>query len=133
MPFQELSRRKRKDVKVEDILVRVCLFGFDLLYLNGEVRASKAEWGQPYTINDVFQSLLQKPLSERRRLLREHFQEVQLEFAFAKWSDAEAVEEIQTFLDESVKDGCEGLMVKMLESDASHYEPSRRSVNWLKV
>ena len=39
MPFQELSRRKRKDVKVEDILVRVCLFGFDLLYLNGEVRS----------------------------------------------------------------------------------------------
>ncbi|KAF9787157.1 DNA ligase I [Thelephora terrestris] len=114
MPFQELSRRKRKDVKVEDIVVRVCLFGFDLLYLNGE-------------------SLLQKPLSERRKLLREHFQEVHLEFAFAKWSDAEAVEEIQTFLDESVKDGCEGLMVKMLDSDASHYEPSRRSVNWLKV
>ena len=37
MPFQELSRRKRKDVKVEDIQVRVCLFAFDLLYLNGEV------------------------------------------------------------------------------------------------
>ena len=38
-PFQELSKRKRKDVKVEDIEVWVCLFGFDLLYLNGEVRA----------------------------------------------------------------------------------------------
>jgi DNA ligase 1 len=38
MPFQELSKRKRKDVKVEDIQVRVCLFAFDLLYLNGEVR-----------------------------------------------------------------------------------------------
>lgn len=37
LPFQELSRRKRKDVKVEDIKVRVCLFAFDLLYLNGEV------------------------------------------------------------------------------------------------
>ena len=37
LPFQELSRRKRKDVKVEDIKVWVCLFGFDLLYLNGEV------------------------------------------------------------------------------------------------
>ena len=37
MPFQELSKRKRKDVKVEDIQVRVCLFVFDLLYLNGEV------------------------------------------------------------------------------------------------
>lgn len=40
LPFQELSRRKRKDVKVEDIQVRVCLFGFDLLYLNGEVSAA---------------------------------------------------------------------------------------------
>jgi DNA ligase-1 len=37
MPFQELSRRKRKDVKVEDIQVKVCLFAFDLIYLNGEV------------------------------------------------------------------------------------------------
>ena len=43
MPFQELSRRKRKDVKVEDIQVRVCLFAFDLLYLNGEVRAAHLE------------------------------------------------------------------------------------------
>lgn len=39
MPFQELSKRKRKDVKVEDIQVRVCLFAFDLLYLNDEVNA----------------------------------------------------------------------------------------------
>ena len=39
LPFQELSKRKRKDVKVEDIQVRVCLFGFDLLYLNGEVKS----------------------------------------------------------------------------------------------
>ena len=37
LPFQELSRRKRKDVKVEDITVKVCLFGFDLIYLNGQV------------------------------------------------------------------------------------------------
>lgn len=37
LPFQELSKRKRKDVKVEDIQVKVCLFAFDLLYLNGEV------------------------------------------------------------------------------------------------
>ena len=37
MPFQELSRRKRKDVKIEDIQVRVCIFAFDLIYLNGEV------------------------------------------------------------------------------------------------
>ena len=39
LPFQELSKRKRKDVKIEDIQVRVCLFAFDLIYLNGEVRS----------------------------------------------------------------------------------------------
>ncbi|TDL28660.1 ATP-dependent DNA ligase [Rickenella mellea] len=114
MPFQELSRRKRKDVKVEDIQVRVCLFAFDLLYLNGE-------------------PLLHKTLLERRELLREHFQAVSGEFDFAKSSDGETTDEIQSFLEESVKDGCEGLMVKMLETDASYYEPSRRSVNWLKL
>lgn len=114
MPFQELSRRKRKDVKVEDIQVQVCLFAFDLLYLNGE-------------------PLLQRPLYERRELLRQYFTPVPGEFDFAKSSDSETTEEIQTFLEESVKDGCEGLMVKMLDSDASYYEPSRRSVNWLKL
>lgn len=55
------------------------------------------------------------------------------EFQFAKSSDSQSTEDIQTFLEESVKDGCEGLMVKMLDGDPSFYEPSRRSVNWLKV
>ena len=81
----------------------------------------------------ALQSLLQKTLIERRELLRRHFQVVPGEFGFAKSSDGETTEEIQAFLEESVKDGCEGLMVKMLESDESHYEPSRRSVNWLKA
>jgi DNA ligase-1 len=66
-------------------------------------------------------------------LLVEHFTVVAGEFDFAKASDSETTEEIQMFLEESVKDGCEGLMVKMLDTDASFYEPSRRSVNWLKV
>lgn len=72
-------------------------------------------------------------MMERRELLRQHFKPVQGEFDFAKSSDGDTTDEIQTFLEESVKDGCEGLMVKMLESEASYYEPSRRSVNWLKV
>ncbi|KAH9944352.1 ATP-dependent DNA ligase [Epithele typhae] len=114
LPFQELSRRKRKDVKVEDIKVRVCLFAFDLLYLNGE-------------------PLLHLDFAERRRLLQEHFRPVDLEFQFAKASDADTTDEIQTFLEESVKDGCEGLMVKMLDGELSRYEPSRRTVNWLKL
>ncbi|ODN94668.1 DNA ligase 1 [Cryptococcus wingfieldii CBS 7118] len=114
LPFQDLSRRKRKDVKAEDITVRVHLFAFDLLYLNGE-------------------SLITRTLKERRALMYEHFQPVESEFAFATSSDGHTSEEIQTFLELSVKDGCEGLMVKMLEGDVATYEPSRRSMNWLKL
>ena len=33
---QVLSTRKRKDVAEADVKVQVCLFGFDLLYLNGK-------------------------------------------------------------------------------------------------
>jgi DNA ligase-1 len=66
-------------------------------------------------------------------LLREHFQIMPGEFDFSKSSDGSTTDEIQAFLKESVKDGYEGLMVEMLESVASYHEPSRRSVNWLKV
>ncbi|XP_006460839.1 hypothetical protein AGABI2DRAFT_69760 [Agaricus bisporus var. bisporus H97] len=34
--FQELSNRAKKDVQVRDIQVSVCLYAFDLMYLNGE-------------------------------------------------------------------------------------------------
>ncbi|BFZ60443.1 ATP-dependent DNA ligase Cdc17 [Saitoella coloradoensis] len=114
LPFQVLSTRKRKDVQEADVKIKVCVFAFDLLYLNGE-------------------SLLTKSLSERRTKMHEAFQEVEGEFLFAKWMDGQSIEEIQVFLDESVKDSCEGLMVKMLEGPESGYEPSKRSRNWLKI
>jgi DNA ligase-1 len=40
LPFQQLMTRKRKDVKVEDVKVQVCVYAFDILYLNGEVCCS---------------------------------------------------------------------------------------------
>lgn len=36
LPFQQLMTRKRKDVKVEDVKVKVCVFAFDILFYNGE-------------------------------------------------------------------------------------------------
>lgn len=35
--FQELTNRAKRDVQVKDIQVSVCLYAFDLMYLNGKV------------------------------------------------------------------------------------------------
>ena len=114
LPFQQLMTRKRKDVKVEDIKVKVCVFAFDILFHNGD-------------------SVVQKSFRERRDILSNAFTPVEGEFAFAQYGNTSDLDEIQTLLDESVKASCEGLMVKMLDSSESGYEPSKRSRNWLKV
>jgi DNA ligase-1 len=114
LPFQQLMTRKKKDVKIEDVKVKVCVFAFDLLYYNGE-------------------AIVEKSLRERRELLHKAFTPVEGEFGFATSMDGQELDEIQTFLDDSVKASCEGLMVKMLDGTESGYEPSKRSRNWLKV
>ncbi|KAL4878986.1 hypothetical protein BJY04DRAFT_194531 [Aspergillus karnatakaensis] len=114
LPFQQLMTRKRKDVKAEDVKVKVCVFAFDLLFLDGEPTVKKS-------------------LRERRDLLHDSFHVTEGEFQFAQYGDTNDLEQIQTLLDESVKASCEGLMVKMLDTTESGYEPSMRSRNWLKV
>ncbi|KAJ3310932.1 hypothetical protein HDV04_004538 [Boothiomyces sp. JEL0838] len=113
LPFQVLSTRKRKDVQTKDIQVQVCIFAFDLLYLNGE-------------------ALVKESLKKRRELLKSSFKEFPGQFEFAKSMESNTVDDIQNFLDASIAGNCEGLMVKTLEVEAS-YEPSKRSRNWLKV
>lgn len=54
------------------------------------------------------------------------------EFAFAEAKDCASVDEVREFLQLSVEQDCEGLMVKTLTHNAT-YEPSKRSFNWLKV
>lgn len=78
-PFQRpqiLSTRARKDVKVGDIKVDVCVFAFDCLYLNGE-------------------PLLTKPLTERREALYGSLKEVEGQLAFATAKVSRDVEELE--------------------------------------
>ena len=79
------------------------------------------------------QAVVEKEFRERREILHEAFQPVEGEFAFAQFGDTDNLEEIQTLLEDSVKASCEGLMVKMLDTSESGYEPSKRSRNWLKI
>lgn len=114
LPFQVLSTRKRKDVNEADIKVHICLFAFDLLCYNGE-------------------SLITQSFHQRRQTLFENFAPIEGKFDFATHKDSSDLNELQLFLDQSVKDSCEGLMVKMLHGKDSFYEPSKRSRNWLKL
>ncbi|KAH1220591.1 DNA ligase 1 [Glycine max] len=111
--FQMLSTRARKNVEIEDITVGVCIFAFDLLYLNG-------------------QALLQENLRVRREHLYASFEEEPGFLQFATTITSNDVEEIQNFLDQAVGASCEGLIIKTLNEDAT-YEPSKRSLNWLKL
>jgi DNA ligase-1 len=111
---------------VEEIKVPVCVYAFDLLYLNGK-------------------SLLTESLETRRQLLKEHFHVEEGNFELATSMDVVdyksssnademefAVNQIRTFLEQAVKDNCEGLMVKTLRKEAT-YEPANRSHKWLKL
>ena len=102
-----------------------------MIYLNGEVFTTVYPLGNKFN-SCLLKSLLKAPFSERRKALYSAFAEEEGKFTFATHAEMTDTEEIEAFLNKSIEDLCEGLMVKTLEVDAS-YEPSKRSHNWLKL
>ena len=117
LPFQTLSHRARKSVSLDEVKISVCVFAFDLLYLNGE-------------------SLINEPYKKRRQILHENFTPKEGAFVFATYKNIipgeGEVSDIQPFLEEAVANQCEGLMVKTYDAQ-SEYLPNQRSYNWLKI
>lgn len=118
LPFQVLSTRKRKvdENDTEEQKVQVILQAFDLIFLNGK-------------------SLLKEPFLFRRTLLHNSFSHLEGYFHFASGFDHFEngdTTPIEIFMQEACNSYCEGLMVKTLNENAS-YEPSKRSLNWLKL
>ena len=97
--FQTLANRARKDVAVSSINIDVCLFAFDLMYLNG-------------------QELLDRSFRERRELLRSLFIEVPNKFTWVKNLDATSLEAdaVLDFFKSATDIKCEGIMVKVLDN-----------------
>ncbi|WEW55185.1 ATP-dependent DNA ligase [Emydomyces testavorans] len=112
LPFQTLSNRARKNVELSDIEITVCLFAFDLMYLNGE-------------------SLLERPFRERRELLRSLFVEIPNRFSWVRSIDATSSdsEMILNFFQEATNAKCEGIMVKVLDDNISADETTNISTN----
>ncbi|PKS07179.1 hypothetical protein jhhlp_005779 [Lomentospora prolificans] len=100
--FQTLTNRARKDVEIGSISIQVCLFAFDLMYINEE-------------------PLLNRPFRERRELLRSLFIEVPRRFTWVRSLDATSQDSdnVLEFFKVAVENKCEGIMVKVLDNLSS--------------
>ena len=111
LPFQELMHRRRKhklEKAVSDYPITVNFF--DLLFYNGV-------------------DFLEKPYNERRKTLENIIKEND----FAKLIPMSIVKndgDISEILENSINSGCEGLMLKVLNSP---YRAGSRGNNWLKL
>lgn len=76
--------------------------------------------------------MLKETFEDRRAILRDKFGVLDGKFMFAEGTDTAEFEDLEAYLDQSIRDRCEGLMVKTLTVNST-YEPSKRSFNWLKL
>ena len=109
IPFQHLMRRFKRIRGVRSMVekIPITLFLFDILYLNGE-------------------SLIDKTYMMRRQILSQTAGSIPLSAQLVTDQPNRA----QTFLQEALAAGHEGLMAKKLDSP---YTPGRRGKRWLKI
>ncbi|KAN0064353.1 hypothetical protein ACQY0O_002548 [Thecaphora frezii] len=102
LPFQTLANRSRKDVSLHDIKVKVGVFAFDLMYLDGE-------------------SLLKSSFRVRRNLLHSRFKPLApkspliARFDHVRSCESTDRDEVARFFAVAQEHKCEGIMVKSLD------------------
>ena len=111
LPFQELMHRRRKyeiDDKVKEFPVHMYLF--DALLIDGK-------------------DMMTKGLLERRNSLKNSIKETD-DFKLSHAMISDNVVEIEKFFESSIENGCEGLMMKDMNST---YQAGARGWSWVKL
>ncbi|XP_074466094.1 DNA ligase 3 isoform X1 [Sebastes fasciatus] len=105
LPFGTLGVHKKQ--AFQD--AKVCLFVFDCIYFNGV-------------------SLMERPLSERRKFLHDNMVEVTNRILFSEMKHVTRAGDLAQMITRVIREGLEGLVLKDLKGT---YEPGKR--HWLKV
>ncbi len=113
LPFQLVSQRRGRKYELEKMVeeIPIGVFLFDLLYADGT----------DYT---------RVPYPERRRTLR-HIVRVGERLRLSKQIIVKEPGQLDSYIEQAVADGCEGLMVKSMGPD-SFYKAGARGWNWIK-
>ncbi|XP_071992327.1 DNA ligase 3 [Engystomops pustulosus] len=105
LPFGTLGVHKK--AAFQD--ANVCLFVFDCIYFNGV-------------------SLMERPLNERRKFMRDNMVEIPNHIMFSEMKHVTKAADLADMITRVIREGLEGLVLKDVKSN---YEPGKR--HWLKV
>lgn len=113
-PFQMVSQRRGRKYGLDEMkeTVPIVVFLFDILYLNGK-------------------SLVSSPYMERRKILESLFKENDF-FKLARSIVSGEPEKIEKFFEESIEQGCEGVVAKNV-GEESIYRAGARGWLWIKL
>ena len=113
LPFQMLMQRRRKyEIQEYAKKIPVCLFLFDLLYLNGK-------------------SYLSESYAKRRAVLNKIVKEKENCFMLARQVVSDKLADVTAFFKQALTRGCEGIIAKSV-APHSIYQAGTRGWLWIK-